>query len=76
VLQTGFAGREICEKFLNRCAGLFFLRFHATNIRQCLPYVNGIIPFQFVGHESQHAWLHASSGLETGNRNVDNREID
>ena len=44
VLQTGFGGREFCEKFLNRCAGFFFVLFHAPKIRQTLPYVKGIIP--------------------------------
>ena len=48
VLQTGFGGRELGKKFLNRCAGFFFLLFHAPNIRQRLPYVKGIIPFNFI----------------------------
>ena len=44
VLQTGFGGRELGEKFLNCCAGFFFGLFHAQNIPKRLPYVKGIIP--------------------------------
>jgi len=44
VLQTGFIIWKFFPKFPNCHTGLFFLRFHASNICQTVTYVKGIIP--------------------------------